>query len=63
MQAAQWGVTKRLVLGVLDQVPVPQGGTAVESMQATRELARTAERLGYRRYWLAEHHNSDTLAG
>jgi luciferase family oxidoreductase group 1 len=55
-------VTKRLALGVLDQVPVPEGSTAVESVHATLDLARTAERLGYRRYWLAEHHDTTSLA-
>jgi luciferase family oxidoreductase group 1 len=56
------GVTKRLALGVLDQVPVPEGSNATESVQETLALARVAERLGYRRYWLAEHHDTTSLA-
>ncbi len=55
-------MAKRLALGVLDQVPVPEGSTAAESVQETLALARTAERLGYTRYWLAEHHDTTSLA-
>lgn len=51
-----------LHLSVLDQSPVRAGGTAREALLATVELARAADRLGYSRYWLAEHHNSNTLA-
>jgi luciferase family oxidoreductase group 1 len=49
-------------LGILDQSPIRSGGTAREAVLATIELARLADRLGYSRYWLAEHHNSRTLA-
>ncbi|HEX6596785.1 MAG TPA: LLM class flavin-dependent oxidoreductase [Acidimicrobiales bacterium] len=52
-----------LVLSVLDQCPVPAGCSASETLAATLDLARTTERLGYQRYWLAEHHNTDSLAG
>ena len=52
-----------LALSVLDQCPVPSGSTAAASLQATMELAALAEALGYRRYWLAEHHNTASLAG
>jgi len=52
-----------LALSVLDQSPILAGFTAVQAVQQTIELAQLAERLGYRRYWLAEHHNSSTLAG
>ena len=55
-------MAKRLALGVLDQVPVPEGCTAAESVEETLALARTAEGLGYRRYWLAEHHDTTSLA-
>ena len=51
-----------LTLGVLDQSPIREGGTAAEAIAETLELARATERLGYRRYWLAEHHNSPGLA-
>jgi len=52
-----------LSLSVLDQSPVPSGATADEAVAATLALARAAERLGYRRYWVAEHHNTVSLAG
>ncbi len=51
-----------LKLSVLDQSPIVQGATARDALLATIELAKLAERLGYHRYWLAEHHNSSTLA-
>jgi luciferase family oxidoreductase group 1 len=47
---------------VLDLSPIIQGGTAGEALQRTLDLARHAERLGYRRYWLAEHHNMPGIA-
>ncbi|MFP5318774.1 MAG: MsnO8 family LLM class oxidoreductase [Acidimicrobiia bacterium] len=52
-----------VALSVLDQCPVPAGMAPAESLAATLELARVAEGLGYRRYWLAEHHNASSLAG
>ncbi|MGI8759417.1 MAG: LLM class flavin-dependent oxidoreductase [Acidimicrobiales bacterium] len=50
-------------LSVLDQSPVPSGSTAATALHDTLALAQAAERLGYRRYWLAEHHNTISLAG
>jgi luciferase family oxidoreductase group 1 len=47
---------------VLDLSPIVQGGTAGQALQRTLELARHAERWGYRRYWLAEHHNMPGIA-
>lgn len=41
---------------VLDQSPVPQGSTPADALRNTIDLARHADRLGYHRYWLAEHH-------
>ena len=49
-------------LSVLDQAPIRKGGTATQAIAETIELARHADRLGYHRYWLAEHHNSSSLA-
>jgi luciferase family oxidoreductase group 1 len=52
-----------MILGVLDQSPIRSGGTATEAIQETLILAEHADRLGYTRYWLAEHHSSGGLAG
>jgi luciferase family oxidoreductase group 1 len=45
-----------LPLGILDQTPIVSGTSPRDAVDATIALARTAEALGYRRYWLAEHH-------
>ncbi|HEU0298177.1 MAG TPA: LLM class flavin-dependent oxidoreductase [Longimicrobium sp.] len=52
-----------LKLGVVDQSPVRTGGTAADAVRETLELAQLAERLGYSRYWLAEHHSTNSFAG
>src|SRR5437899_6208034 len=49
-------------LSVLDLSPVTQGSNASQSLANSLDLARHAERLGYRRYWLAEHHNMPGIA-
>ena len=49
-------------LSVLDLVPVRSDQGTGEALAATRSLARTADALGYRRYWLAEHHNMPAVA-
>ena len=56
-------MTERLRLSVLDQSPIRAGATPADAVRETIELAQAAERLGYHRYWLAEHHNSGGLAG
>jgi luciferase family oxidoreductase group 1 len=53
----------RVRLGVLDQSPICEGGTAGEAIRQTVSLAVAAERLGYSRYWVAEHHASEAFAG
>lgn len=50
-------------LSLLDKSPVPEGATAIQALQNTVHLAQRAEQLGYRRYWLAEHHGNAALAG
>ena len=50
-------------LSVLDQSPVPSGSSAPKALANSVELAVLAERLGYRRYWVAEHHSTTGLAG
>ena len=47
---------------VLDLAPIVAGGTAAESFRNSLDLARHAERHGYHRYWLAEHHNIAGIA-
>jgi luciferase family oxidoreductase group 1 len=47
---------------VLDLAPVKHGGTISETFRETLDLARHAEAWGYRRYWLAEHHNMSGIA-
>ncbi|WP_027796456.1 LLM class flavin-dependent oxidoreductase [Paraburkholderia acidipaludis] len=47
---------------VLDLSPIPAGSDAGVALRNTLDLARHAERLGYRRYWLAEHHNMTGIA-
>ena len=49
-------------LSILDLVPVPTGTTASEALRRTADLARLAERLGYVRYWFAEHHSMPSVA-
>jgi luciferase family oxidoreductase group 1 len=52
-----------LRLSALDQSPVRSTGTPADAIRETLELARAADRLGYHRYWLAEHHSTPALAG
>src|SRR5688572_30059517 len=47
---------------VLDLVPIPAGATAADALGNSLDLAQHAERWGYRRYWLAEHHNMPGIA-
>ncbi len=49
-------------LSILDLAPIPEGATAAEALRNTADLARHAEEWGYRRYWLAEHHNAAGIA-
>ena len=49
-------------LSVLDLSPVPEGSDAGQALRNSLDLARHAERLGYRRFWMAEHHNMPGIA-
>jgi luciferase family oxidoreductase group 1 len=49
-------------ISVLDLAPIIEGGDAGQSLRNSLDLARLAERLGYRRYWMAEHHNMQGIA-
>ncbi len=55
-------VAAMLHLSVLDLAPVTVGSTPAQTFSNTLGLARQAERLGYRRFWLAEHHNMPGIA-
>jgi alkanesulfonate monooxygenase SsuD/methylene tetrahydromethanopterin reductase-like flavin-dependent oxidoreductase (luciferase family) len=49
-------------LSVLDLSPVTTGGSGAASLHNSLDLARLADRLGYTRYWVAEHHNLPSVA-
>jgi len=49
-------------LSVLDLAPIVEGGDAADAFRRSLDLAQHAERLGYRRYWLAEHHGMPGIA-
>lgn len=50
-------MTKKIELSVLDPSPIVEGGSAELSLQNTLDLAKKTEQWGYKRFWLAEHHN------
>jgi luciferase family oxidoreductase group 1 len=50
-------------LSVLDQTPVPEGVSSAQALRDTLDLAQLADRLGYHRYWVAEHHGGGLVAG
>ena len=56
-------ILDRMRLSVLDQSPIPEGSTGAQALRNTLDLARAADRLGYHRYWVAEHHGGGMLAG
>ena len=49
-------------LSILDLSPIPEGADAGQALRNSADLARHAEALGYRRYWMAEHHNMPGIA-
>jgi len=49
-------------LSILDLATYPQGGTIADAFRLSRDLAQAAERWGYKRYWVAEHHNFEGVA-
>jgi len=54
--------TRKIPYSILDLAWIPAGSTPAQALQHTRELAVLAERLGYHRYWVAEHHNMPGVA-
>ena len=55
-------MTRPLALSILDVSPVHAGATPADALANTVDLAQRAERLGFHRYWLAEHHNTEGIA-
>ncbi|HEY2203956.1 MAG TPA: LLM class flavin-dependent oxidoreductase [Pseudonocardia sp.] len=55
-------MTHPLPLSVLDLSPVPAGGSAADALRNTIDLSQAAERSGYHRYWVAEHHLAPGVA-
>ncbi len=53
---------KNIPFSVLDLVPVVEGATRKEAIARSLDLAQHAERLGYKRFWISEHHNMESLA-
>lgn len=56
------GLLTQTPLSVLDLAPVRQGGTIGDALRNSRDLAQHVERWGYKRFWLAEHHNIPGIA-
>jgi luciferase family oxidoreductase group 1 len=52
-----------VLLSVLDQSPIAEGSTGAQALRNTIDLAQLSDRLGYTRYWVAEHHGGPMLAG
>ena len=50
-------------LSVLDQSTAAKGGTQDLAIRASLDLARHCDALGFHRYWVSEHHNSDSIVG
>ncbi|WP_431810701.1 LLM class flavin-dependent oxidoreductase [Lysinibacillus capsici] len=50
-------------LGILDQSPIIEGASNEQTLQKTVALAQRAEQLGYSRFWVSEHHHTESLAG
>src|SRR5665213_85949 len=55
-------VPMTIPFSVLDLAPVPEGADPTQALRNTLDLARHAETWGYRRFWLAEHHNMAGIA-
>ena len=54
---------KSVSFSVLDLAPIPQGSSAKEAFSHSLDLAQLAEKRGYHRYWLVEHHATAGVAG
>ncbi len=52
-----------IALSILDQSPISNGNNAATALRQTVELAQLADKLGYTRFLVSEHHNASSLAG
>ncbi len=55
-------LSRMIPISILDLAPIPEGSDAGVALRNSLDLAQHAERLGYRRYWMAEHHNLPGIA-
>src|SRR5690349_17116786 len=53
---------RMIPFSILDLSPIPKGASPADALRNTLALAQHAEKLGYQRYWLAEHHNMPGIA-
>ena len=54
---------REIILSVVDQSPIRRDGTPTEALNESVGLAVHAEKAGYSRYWVSEHHNSSSFSG
>ncbi len=54
---------KLLTLSILDQSPISEGQSATEALRNTLQLAKWADQMGFKRFWVSEHHDTESLAG
>jgi luciferase family oxidoreductase group 1 len=54
---------RKIKLSVLDQSPIRKGGNAVQALKESSRLVKFTDQLGYIRYWVSEHHNTNSVAG
>src|SRR5258708_13128737 len=62
MDASSHTSLRTVPLSVLDLAPIVTGGTPAQAFRNSVDLARRAERLGYHRFWVAEHHGIPGVA-
>src|SRR5436189_4741359 len=55
-------IENMIPLSILDLAPIVEGATPGDALRNSLDLARHAEKLGYTRYWVAEHHNTRGIA-
>lgn len=62
MQTTDSALQKSIPFSILDLAPIPQGSDAAQALANSLNLAQHAEKWGYKRFWLAEHHNMSGIA-